>query len=116
MDSLTLNDYQRRATRTSTYPNVGENFVYPAMGVAGEGGECCDKAKKYWRNNDSLDPINLTSEQQVAIIKEMGDTLWYLAALASELDITLEDVAKLNLEKLNDRKERGVLKSEGDNR
>lgn len=116
MDSLTLNDYQLKATRTATYPDVGENFVYPAMGVAGEGGECCDKAKKYWRNNNSLDPSDLTPEQHAAIIKEMGDTLWYLAALASELEVSLEYVAELNLLKLNDRKERGVLKSEGDNR
>ncbi len=49
-------------------------------------------------------------------VKELGDVLWYIAASAKELGFTLEQVAQLNLKKLADRKERGVIKSEGDNR
>jgi NTP pyrophosphatase (non-canonical NTP hydrolase) len=50
------------------------------------------------------------------IVKELGDVLWYLAAMADELGTTLNHVAEVNLEKLRDRKERGVIKSSGDNR
>lgn len=113
---MDFREYQIAANESRTYPDAGHNFVYPAMGIGGEGGECCDKAKKYWRNNNSLNPNSLLPEQREAIIKEMGDVLWYLAALSTELQIDFGSVASANLTKLRDRKKRGVLKSEGDNR
>lgn len=114
----TLNDYQKLATKTADYPMLGENMVYPALGCAEEAGEIAGKVKKLWRNLGifSGKDARITAEQRDAIVKEMGDNLWYLAALANELGVDLKDVAKQNIIKLLDRKERGVIKSEGDTR
>jgi NTP pyrophosphatase (non-canonical NTP hydrolase) len=111
-----LNDYQNQAIETAEYPNVGENLVYPAMGCAGEGGEFCDAVKKMWRNTGNMSAKNLSEEKRLGFAKEIGDQMWYCAAAAEELGYSLNEVAELNLAKLKDRKERGVIKSSGDNR
>ncbi len=111
-----FDDYQVAACTLAEYPNVGSNLVYPALGLAGESGEVADKIKKYWRNTGAMDMSQLTTEQRAGIVLELGDILWYIAALADELDVTLDDVADRNLNKLYDRRIRGVIKSEGDNR
>lgn len=111
-----LNHYQRDALQTADYPNKGKNMVYPALGLAGEAGETAEKVKKMWRNLGVTDANHLNTEQKLAIIKEMGDCLWYLAALAEELSVDLSFVATENIKKLRDRKDRGVIKSEGDSR
>lgn len=95
---MRLNEYQRLASSTADYPGRMEplGLVYCALSAAGEAGELANKAKKTWRDHD----LKLTDEMREAIIGEAGDTLWYLSALADELGITLEDIAKYNLEKL----------------
>lgn len=60
--------------------------------------------------------LKLTPEQRDAILKELGDTLWYAAAVASELDASLNDVAQGNLDKLRSRRDRNVLHGSGDER
>lgn len=112
----TFDEYQNRVLKMATYPNLGSNLVYPAMGLAGEAGEACDKIKKMWRNKGVMDRSKLTIEETCDIVKEMGDVLWYLAALARELDENLSTIAAENVRKLEDRHLRGVIKSEGDNR
>lgn len=112
----TFSEYQQKATSTATYPDVGKNMVYPALGMVGEAGEVAEKVKKFWRNLGVMNPNLLNAEQKVQVMKEMGDVLWYLAALAQELSVDLGQVAALNIEKLFDRRDRGVIKSEGDNR
>jgi NTP pyrophosphatase (non-canonical NTP hydrolase) len=114
--SLTFNEYQKEAYRLATYSNVGHNVIYPALGLAGESGEAADKIKKIWRNRDIMDANLYTDEEKVALAKEIGDVMWYIAAIASEMGYTLEEVAEINIDKLQDRRTRGVLKSEGDNR
>ena len=89
------------------------------MGASGEAGELCDKVKKHWRNTNAEIPELpglLTEEQKSQIVLEIGDVLWYLGALASELGVSLDMIAQKNLDKLYDRHKRGVLKSGGDNR
>lgn len=113
---MNINDYQAQATQTADYPMLGENLVYPALGCAEEAGEVAGKVKKLWRNKGKMSAKELTKDERDSIIKEMGDNLWYLAALATELRIGLSDVCAINLDKLADRKARGVIKSEGDNR
>lgn len=115
-NEYTLNQYQDDALQTADYPDIGKNMVYPAMGMAGEAGEGCDKVKKLWRNLKTMDANFLNAEQKIEIIKEMGDNLWYLAALAKELGVDLSYVARANITKLRDRTKRGVIKSQGDNR
>ena len=109
---MNLNDYQAAALQTAVYPNQGANFAYPALGLAGEAGEVADKLKKVIRDNDGV----LTDQVRDAVAKELGDTMWYLAVLANEMDYDLDTIAQINIDKLNSRKERGVLSGSGDNR
>lgn len=111
-----LNEYQRDALATAMYPDKGNNLIYPALKLNGEAGEVAEKIGKNWRNLGITGGSVLNPEQKLAIIKELGDCLWYLAALAEELGVDLSHVAKLNIEKLRDRHARGVIKSEGDDR
>jgi NTP pyrophosphatase (non-canonical NTP hydrolase) len=113
---MDFNQYQEYAVGTAVYPSVGKNLVYPALGCAGEAGEYADKVKKHWRNTDNMSASNLSEEQRRQFAKELGDQLWYIAASAKELGFYLDEIASLNLEKIMDRRARGVVKSEGDNR
>ena len=54
------------------------------------------------------------AEERQALKGELGDVLWYLTQICTELDLTLEEVAAYNLEKLLDRLERGVIRGDGD--
>ncbi len=109
----TWDDYQRESRKTALYPPIlGKNFVYPALGLAGETGEVVEKVKKIMRDKEGV----LTEEDRERIAQELGDVLWYLTQLATELDLRLEDIARKNLEKLLSRKKRGVLHGEGDTR
>lgn len=112
----TLDEYQERSRKTADYPNLDNNLLYPALGLAGEAGETVDKIKKLWRNKGVTSLLNLEPADQGALVAELGDVLWYVAAIASELHIPLHTVAGLNIAKLEDRVARGVVKSEGDNR
>jgi NTP pyrophosphatase (non-canonical NTP hydrolase) len=114
--AMHFDEYQQRALKTAQYPDVYNNLVYPAMGLAGEAGEYCDKVKKMWRNKGVMDSSKVTLEERVEMIKELGDILWYIAASAKELDVDLSTVAFENLNKLESRRARGVIKSSGDNR
>nr|AIW56775.1 nucleotide pyrophosphohydrolase domain protein [uncultured virus] len=106
-DSLSFNDYQRKASRTAIY-SMAYQILYPALGLAGEAGEVANKVKKLLRDSTKLD--------RSAIADELGDVLWYISALCRDLNIDMGDVAKRNLEKLYDRMERGTLGGSGDKR
>jgi NTP pyrophosphatase (non-canonical NTP hydrolase) len=109
---MDLNQYQTAALQTALYPNRGQNFVYPALGLVGEAGEVADKLKKVIRDNDGI----LTDAVRDAVAKEVGDVLWYIANIAYELDYDLNTIAQNNLDKLASRMERGVIQGSGDNR
>ncbi len=113
---MELNDYQKMVKETAVYPNVGKNFVYPALGLAGETGEVVEKVKKLIRDQNITDAGEVSEEKRAEIAKEMGDVLWYLAQLSTEFGFTFDEVAQKNIEKLTSRKERGVLHGSGDNR
>lgn len=108
---MTLNDYQHAALETAVYPKEYK-IVYPALGITGEAGECSDKVKKIIRDNHG----EFTDEKKQEIAKEIGDVLWYCAALAHDIGYTLEEVCKMNVEKLHSRKDRNKLSGSGDNR
>ncbi len=109
---MDLNDYQRESRKTALYPQVGSNAIYPTLGLVGEAGEVADKVKKILRDNHGL----FDDESKEAIKFELGDVLWYISQLSSELGYELEEVAKANLNKLDSRKTRGKIQGNGDNR
>lgn len=113
---MELKEYQKESRKTAIYHHAGDNFIYPALGLAGETGEVVEKVKKLIRNDGIVSSQLISSEKRIEIQKEMGDVLWYLAQLATEFGIDLDQVATQNIEKLQSRQERGVLHGEGDNR
>lgn len=78
------------------------------LGLVGEAGEVAEKIKKVIRDNSLL--------SQEEILKELGDVLFYTAALANFYGGTLQQVAEMNMEKLDKRQREGKLKGSGDNR
>lgn len=109
---MTLNEYQIQSRKTAGYPNAGSNFIYPTLGLAGESGEVAEKIKKVIRDKGGV----VNEDTKLAIKKELGDVLWYVAQIATELGLNLDEVASANLEKLFSRMERGKLGGDGDNR
>lgn len=107
----TLNEYQQGALETAIYPKEYK-IIYPSLGLAGESGEVCDKIKKIIRDNN----CEVSDDKKREIAKELGDVLWYIATLANDIDYKLEDIAKMNYDKLHSRQQRGVLGGSGDNR
>jgi NTP pyrophosphatase (non-canonical NTP hydrolase) len=109
---ITFNEYQIVASKTASYPSVGNNLSYPVLGLAGETGEVADKIKKIYRDQAGI----VTPENVSAIKKELGDVLWYMSALCGELGIELEEVALLNIEKITKRVSTGTIGGSGDDR
>lgn len=108
---MKLTEYQILALGTAVYPEQ-YNIIYPALGMNGEAEEVADKVKKVIRDNNS----HFSKETKKEIAKEIGDVLWYCAVLAHDIGFTLDEVARMNIEKLKSRQERGVLSGSGDNR
>lgn len=109
---MELKDYQEKSRKTAIYPDAGKNYIYPTLGLAGEAGEVSEKIKKAIRDNAG----EITEEKKNEIEKELGDVLWYVSQLASELNLSLDEIAEKNIEKLYSRMERGKLGGSGDNR
>lgn len=109
---MTFTEYQLKSRGTAIYPQAGQNIVYPVLGLVGEAGEIANKIKKIQRDDGGT----LTLERHEALKDELGDVLWYLAQVSTELNLNLDDIASDNLSKLFSRKERGVLQGSGDAR
>ena len=108
---IELSDYQRLSRRTAEYPRQAW-LTYPSLGLAGEAGEVAEHAKKAIRDDGGM----VTDERRRAMAKELGDVLWYVSQITSELGLELEEIAQANLEKLLSRQHRGVLSGSGDER
>ncbi len=109
---MTFEEYQKLSRQSAKYPTCGASFVYPTLGLASEAGEVADKFKKIIRDENGI----ISEHKKTEIAKELGDVLWYVSQISSELNIPLDEVAKLNLEKLRSRMERGKISGSGDNR
>ena len=108
---MKANEYQEQAEATNLV--TGENaLTYAALGLVGEAGEIANKAKKIIRDDNNI----VTDEKRAAIKKEIGDVLWYVSRICSELGFTLEEVMEQNLAKLSKRQAEGKLQGDGDNR
>jgi NTP pyrophosphatase (non-canonical NTP hydrolase) len=110
---MDLNTYQEKASTTATFTDTGIlRTAYLTLGLTGEAGEVAEKVKKAIRDNGG----EISSEKKNDLKKELGDVLWYVSQLARVLGFTLEEVAQKNIEKLADRKARGVIGGSGDAR
>lgn len=107
---MDLDTYQNESRRTAIYPAIGHPVVYPTLGLANEAGEVAGKIKKIFRDKSGV----IGDAERAALQAELGDVLWYLAQVATELDLSLNDVAVANLDKLRSRQERGKLGGDGD--
>ena len=112
MKNMTFKEYQEKSRETAIYPDQGNNIIYPTLGLCGETGEIAEKVKKIIRDDNG----KLSEDKRKELSKEIGDILWYVSQLATELNLNLSDIAIQNIEKLNSRKQRGVLGGSGDNR
>ena len=109
---MDIETYQEKAKKTALYPNAGTNFIYPTLGLVSESGEVAGKIKKVIRDKNGIIDENTKME----IKKELGDVLWYLSQLATELNLSLDEIANENLQKLSSRLERNKIHGEGDDR
>ena len=98
--------------RTARDKDAPDEFMHLVLGLVGEAGEIAEKVKKWVRDKDS-DVARLDRDDLAA---ELGDVLWYSAVLANFLDLSLNDVAQRNVDKLADRQRRNVLGGSGDSR
>ncbi|MCP5029338.1 MAG: nucleoside triphosphate pyrophosphohydrolase family protein [Actinomycetia bacterium] len=109
---MDLANYQSQAARTGGPIPVDHPIVYPTLGLTNEAGEVAGKVKKIFRDHGG----EVTDADRHALSLELGDVLWYLAELCTQLGISLDDVAAANLDKLRDRTARGTLAGDGDYR
>lgn len=110
---MNFKDYQKLSRKTAIYPSkMKSGIIYPALGLGGEAGEVLEKVKKLIRDKK----MKVDGEFKEAIKKELGDVLWYTSQLATELGLSLEDVAETNIDKLFSRLKRGKIHGDGDSR
>ena len=110
-NALQFSDYCKAAASTDRYPNECKPWVY-ALGLTGEAGELADKIKKVYRDKGGV----FKQEEREAIVKELGDVLWYLTRLGATLGFSLEQIAEITVETLADRAKRGKIGGSGDDR
>jgi NTP pyrophosphatase (non-canonical NTP hydrolase) len=111
-ETMNFTDYQTKSRKTANYPSIGHPVIYPTLGLTNEAGEVAGKIKKIFRDKSGI----ITAADREALEGELGDVLWYLAQVCTELEISLDEVAKHNIEKLYSRLERGKIGGDGDNR
>jgi len=104
-------EYQKAAIETAIYP-IASSVIYPAFGLVGEAGEVANKVKKIYREDDG----QVTPQRREQIAEELGDVLWYVAALSADLGLEMSEIARKNIAKLQSRQQRGVLQGDGDKR
>lgn len=122
MTNLQINEYQERAHEFAFYTSpvvitskgghIALPFTYAVQGLAEESGEVCGKFAKILRDKNGI----VSPEDVTAISKELGDVLWMVSEICTNLGIDLESVMAGNLQKLTDRANRGMLSGSGDNR
>ena len=113
---MKFNEYQLKAIKFDLFnpgTNVtGSGLMEKVLWLVGESGETADKFKKILRDKCG----QIDAEDRLEIIKELGDVLWYASAIATYLDTSFDDVAQINLKKLEDRRKRDKLHGAGDER
>lgn len=115
-NKMDTENYEKIVVETAAYPKSGEGEViglaYTALGLNGEAGEIAEKIKKLIRDSSGV----LVEETRQALLKELGDVQWYLAALARELKSSVGEIMEMNMQKLRARKENNTIHGSGDDR
>lgn len=133
MSQLTFKAYEEAVVETGIYHKSIQNYIdtlqipdeanrkrlhkllstlYCTLGLLGEAGEIAEKMKKIIRDKNGV----ISDDDLQLLKKEDGDVVWYTGAMAGELNSDFAEVAQLNIDKLQDRKKRGVIGGSGDNR
>lgn len=105
-------EYQRESRKTWSLIHTDHPIVYPTLGLVNEAGEVAGKVKKIFRDKQGV----ISDADREALKQELGDVLWYLTQIATEIGVGLDEVASANLTKLFDRLARGQIRGEGDTR
>lgn len=105
-------DYQIESRKTYGEIETNDPIVYPTLGLVNEAGEVAGKIKKIFRDKGGI----ISDEDRQALKAELGDVLWYLSQICTNLNLTLDEVAEYNLDKLFSRLERNAIQGDGDNR
>ncbi len=106
---MEIKEYEKQALQFAIYD---QKVIYPALGLNGEAGEVAEKVKKILRDKNG----EISQNDGLEIAKELGDVLWYVCAMATDINYSLQEIAELNIQKLTSRAERNKLKGSGDNR
>ena len=113
---MDFSKYQKQSGQTRIHKKIPllhqGNIMFFCFGLFGEVGEVAEKIKKIMREKNGI----LKKEDKQEIAKELGDVLWYLTQLGDELGYSLNEIAEMNLKKIESRKKRGLIKGNGDNR
>jgi NTP pyrophosphatase (non-canonical NTP hydrolase) len=99
INTMEFSEYQKRSRATAKYSNLGFNFIFPTLGLAGEAGEIANKIKKIARD----DKGEISEESRAKVKDELGDLVWYVSQLATELEIPLEEIVQANIAKIESR-------------
>ncbi len=107
-----FDEYQKLSRRTWNLVHTDHPIVYPTLGLVNEAGELAGKVKKIFRDKNG----EISEADRDALKYELGDVLWYLAQIATELNLSLDEIAQANIDKLMSRLERNQIRGEGDYR
>lgn len=109
---MPLQTYQQDSRKTYVLTDELHPIAFLALGLTEEAGEAAGKIKKVFRDNNG----NFDAKRTEQLKHELGDVLWYLTQLCTELGLTLEDVAEANLQKTLSRLQRNKIDGSGDHR
>ena len=113
---MKFDDYQEKAAKYDLFEPTADlkavGLMEKVLGLSGEAGETADKIKKILRDKDG----KMSDEDKMAVVKELGDVMWYLSGISRYLGVPLSEVAELNLDKLESRYQRNKLHGSGDER
>lgn len=109
---MDFTEYQNKSRKTAGYPPIGHPVIYPTLGLTNEAGEVAGKVKKIFRDKGGV----IGEAEREALKSELGDVLWYLTQVCTELELSLDEVAEHNIEKLYSRLARDKIGGDGDNR
>lgn len=113
---MNIEDYRVWTRTTAKYPKEPTEFEpslpYLVMGLSGEAGEVANKYKKIIRDKYGI----MDEDDEIALVDELGDVLWYIARIVDELGFDFRDLIDINYNKLESRMQRGVIGGSGDRR